>query len=122
MRELAAWSPSQVALLLRATIQAHTPEQAGARAKWLSERQQEGCKTVQMFDANALTFIVSSWLCDWEGASFDGSPLCFDHGALTPVVVNFVLRAHGDGINVYASGPNAALGHFIRLLKEPQAV
>eukprot|EP00286_Rhodomonas_abbreviata_P002309 CAMPEP_0181344320 /NCGR_PEP_ID=MMETSP1101-20121128/32111_1 /TAXON_ID=46948 /ORGANISM="Rhodomonas abbreviata, Strain Caron Lab Isolate" /LENGTH=400 /DNA_ID=CAMNT_0023456117 /DNA_START=93 /DNA_END=1292 /DNA_ORIENTATION=+ len=71
-------SASHVAQRLRADLQACTPEAVTARGAWLREQQRLGNKTTQAFDANALTFIVSSWGFDWEGANFGAKPARFD--------------------------------------------
>ena len=68
------------------------------------------------FDALALTFVVSSWVFDWEGIDFKAVPLGFDHGALVPIVIVFTARPRGDGINVYTSGPRASLEHYSSVL------
>jgi len=106
-------------------------------AQWLAAKQTNGCKAVPRFDEHAMTFIVSSWLFDWEGAVFSspsiaeagepkeegekkeeqqpgepGRPLCFDHGALLPIVGVFTPRPGGDGVNVWTSGPRASLEDF----------
>ena len=83
---------------------------------WLREKQQSGHKTTHTFDANALTFIVSSWGFDWEGADFGAKPVCFDHGALVPIVAVLIPRPRDDGMNVYASGPQASLEEFVSTL------
>ena len=113
VKDLLASSDAQVALRLRADLQACTPEIIAARACWLREQQRAGRKTAFAFDANALTFIVSSWGFDWEGAIFGGAkPVCFDHGALVPIVAVLTPRPGGDGLNVYVSGPQASLEQF----------
>ena len=119
VRELLAMPPSALALRLRNTLQAHTPQTVGARAQWLLGVQRSGCSTRQVFDARALTFIVSSWGFDWEAAHFGASPVCYDHGALTPVVAVLVPRPKGDGLNVYSSGSQAAVEHFAPLMLGP---
>jgi len=116
VHELLTMTPAEVALRLRATLEAHTPTALAALGKWQYEKQQEGCRTTLVFDPNALTFVLSSWVFDWEGADFDAKPVCYDHGALTPVVAVFTPRPLGDGLNVYASGPQEALDHFVSLL------
>jgi len=118
VRELLDMAPSAVARQLRASLQAHKPETVAARAQWLRQKQQEGCKTPQIFDQHALTFIISSWGFDWEGADFNATPLCFDHGAHTPVVAVFVPRPQRDGLNVYTSGTPESVNQFARLLTQ----
>merc|ERR1719324_2385377 len=105
-------TPAKVAQRLRADLQALSPETVAARAQWLHRQQQKGCNTKHIFDPRALTFISSSWNFDWEGVDFNAAPVCFDHGALTPVAVVFVPRPQGDGVNVYTSGPQNALEDF----------
>ena len=36
----------------------------------------------------------------------DSTPLCYDHGAIVPVVAVIVPRAQNDGFSVYVSGPD----------------
>jgi hypothetical protein len=72
------------------------------------------------FDPLALTFIASSWDFAWELVDFGGGPpLCFDHGALAPIVANFTPRRGGSksgGVDVWWSGPRGALEEFTGLL------
>ena len=81
-------------------------------------QQKAGTRVVGVYDENALTFIFSSWRFDWEGAAFEGPPLCFDHGALVAIACVFVPRPNGDGLNVYASGPEQSLVAFTKRLLE----
>ena len=69
-----------------------------------------------VFDAKALTFIISSWNFAWDAAAFDSAPIAFDHGALVPVVAVFVPRPKADGLFVYASGPQASVEQFARTM------
>ena len=69
-----------------------------------------------VFDAKALTFIVSSWNFAWEDAAFDAAPLAFDHGAIVPIVAVLVPRPKADGLFVYASGPQASVEQFARTM------
>ena len=117
MRELLGeLSIGAIAARLRADLQALTSDEVAARAEWLREAQQAGCKTPQQFDANALTFIVSSWDFDWEGADFGAAPIAFDHGCHVPVVGVIVPRSRGDGVLVTASGPRESVEQFARLI------
>jgi hypothetical protein len=72
-----------------------------ARIKWLNERYQEGASAKTIFDKNAMTFVISSWVFNWEGVNFvgdeSGVPTYFDHGALTPIVAVIVPRGQKDG-------------------------
>ena len=75
--------------------------------------QAKGATTPPRFDANALTFVVSSWIFDWEGVDMgNGAPIAFDHGALVPIVAELVPRPGGDGVSVYGSGPQWSLEWF----------
>ena len=107
-------SVTEVALHLRASLEKNTPSQIQTRAKWIHRAQQSGSKVMNKFDAHALTFIISSWRFDWESVCFEGNspPICFDHGALVPIVVNFVTRPNGDGLNVYTCGTHQAVRRF----------
>ena len=116
VRDLLAMSVQDVALALRASLRALTPPTLAARARWLNQLHAAGDKARMRFDANALTFIVSSWQFEWERAHFGTPPVAFDHGALTPIVATFIPRARGGGVDVYASGPREACDHFVRLL------
>ena len=118
VRELLSMPPSSVAQRLRASLQSFRPETVGSRAQWLRHAQQAGCRTALVFDPHALTVIFSSWVFDWEGADFGAAPVAFDHAAHTPVVVVFVPRPQGDGLNVYASGPTDAMGQLAGLLAQ----
>ena len=69
---LVEMSDADVALRLRASLQACTPAAVADRARWLQTVQRCGAKAVFDWDTQALTFIVSSWGFDWEGADFDG--------------------------------------------------
>jgi shikimate O-hydroxycinnamoyltransferase len=121
VRELHTTPAAAVAQQLRATLQAHTASCIAARARWLNRMHRDGFQVRPAIDEHALTFIVSSWRFDWESASFgDAPPICFDHGALVPLVANIVPRPKGGGLNVYASGPQASLEQLGRLLRELQ--
>ena len=118
--ELLVASRAHVALTLRRDLQAFTPAAVASRAQWLAKHQHGGARTAMRFDAQALTFVVSSWGFDWEGATFgapSAPPVAYDHGALVPLVAVFVPRPRGDGLSVYASGPQASLEQFARLLR-----
>ena len=68
------------------------------------------------FDAEGLTFILSSWLFDWEGVDFSAVPVGFDHGAHVPIVSVFTPRAGGDGIHIYHTGTPEAVRLFANFL------
>ena len=108
----------EVARRLRESLQASTSETVANRAHYLRTQQKAGARVVGVYDENALTFIFSSWRFDWEGAAFEGPPLCFDHGALVAIACVFVPRPNGDGLNVYASGPEQSLVAFTKRLLE----
>ena len=75
-----------------------------------------GRRPAYAWDDRGLTFIISSWRCDWASAVFDAAPLAIDHGALTPVVANFTPRPGGDGIDVWTAGPRPAVEAFATAL------
>ncbi len=109
VRELLSLSVRDVALRLRAALRA---QDSGALARTLQLHHREhekGNQTFLRFDKHALTFIVSSWRFDWEGADFDAKPAAFEHGAHVPVVAVFTPRPKGDGINLWTSGPQMVL-------------
>mmetsp|Transcript_42213 Transcript_42213/g.111828 ORF Transcript_42213/g.111828 Transcript_42213/m.111828 type:complete len:253 (-) Transcript_42213:312-1070(-) len=116
VKELCAMSPGAVAQKLRASIMMHKAEDTAARVQWYREEAAKGNRTPQQYDKWALTFILSSWVFDWEAVDFGAKPVAFDHGAIVPIVANFVPRPGGDGLNVYASGPQASTEQFARLL------
>eukprot|EP00854_Cymbomonas_tetramitiformis_P018593 gene18593-22200_t len=116
--DLLSMSPADVAQRLRTSLQAFQPEVVAARALWLHQKQHAGFKTTLAFDPDALTFIISSWRFDWEGADFNAKPLCFHHGAHTPVVAVILPRALGDGLNLYASGPRESLDQFAHMVTQ----
>jgi len=118
--ELVASSVPLVASWLRASLSANTAEDVAQRTRWLrrAQRRAPSSKPTLQFDANALTFILSSWGFDWQGAEFgEGVKAArFDHTAHVPIVSVIVPRPGGDGVTVYASGPQASLEEFARLL------
>ena len=114
--QLLAMPVEEAALHLRQSLETFRHDAVADHAQWLCERQLEGCRTVQQFDAQALTFIISSWNFDWEGVDFNVPPVCFDHAANVPIVAVLVPRAKGDGLNVYASGTQAAMEQFSALM------
>jgi len=62
VRELLTLSVSEIAQRLRASLRDLTaPGSIPGRIAWLLQVQNEGCRTVPIFDNNALTFIISSW-------------------------------------------------------------
>ena len=103
----------------RGTLQAQTPEALAARAQWQhwEQGQATGRKTSFTFDPLALTFIISSWNFDWEGVDFGTRPLCFDHGALTPVTGVFTPSPQGDGLDVWTAASPDALAAFSNELR-----
>ena len=115
---LLAMSPAKVALKLRSSLQKTSSHDVAARGKWIQARMKEGGTPKQIWDEHAFTFIISSWNFPWEEVDFAGStPICFDHGAIVPVVAVLVPRAKKDGLNVYASGPNdGSLQTFVNTL------
>jgi hypothetical protein len=124
VRELLALPLAAVAARLRASLQAHTAEAVAQHAAWLRAVHARGGGTRPIFDERGLTFIVSSWRCEWEAAAFgDAPPLAFDHGALVPIVANFTARPRrgGGGVNVYASGARGALEVFAAAMAEEGA-
>jgi hypothetical protein len=108
VKDLLSMKPSEIALNLRADISKLTSFDVAARVKWLNERYQEGGSPKTIFDSNAMTFVISSWVFNWEGVNFvgdeSGVPRYFDHGALTPIVAVMVPRGQKDGMNVYVTG------------------
>jgi hypothetical protein len=117
VRELLSMTAQQVALRLRATIHRNSAGSIAAQAQWQAQQQSEGNRTRCQFDALALSLIVSSWLFDWEGVAFgDTTPACFDHGCLLPIVAELTPRPRGAGTNVWYSGKQDALEHFVECL------
>ena len=120
VRELLSSSAGAIASKLRAALDQQTHDAIEARGAWLQQVQARGCTARQAFDAQALTFIVSSWDFSWEGACFGAgagsppaAPIAFDHGAIVPIVAVFTRRPKAsDGLNVYASGPRESLVGF----------
>ena len=105
---LLSMSPAEVALALRSTLQAGSSQDVAAEGKWIKARLAEGATAKMRWDENAMSFVVSSWNFPWESVRFTGeaAPVCYDHGALVPVVAVLVPRAQQDGLNVYVSGPD----------------
>jgi len=123
VRQLMASTPTEIAMGLRADLQKQSSMLVGARARWLQKMQDAGSSTTIGFDALGLTFILSSWRFDWEAANFNAVPVCFDHAAHVPIVSVITPRPHDDGLNVYVSGPQHALGVFSeRLIQATGAV
>ena len=117
VRELLSSHPSAVAHRLRSDLLSqHSPTMVKERARWLAHVMRGGGKAKMVFDAKALTFIVSSWNFAWEDAAFDAAPLAFDHGAIVPIVAVLVPRPKADGLFVYASGPQASVEQFARTM------
>ena len=121
--ELLGTRLSDVARALRASLLAETAETLAERGRWLKSAQARGHRTRQAFDAEGLTFVMSSWGCDWEAAVFGGgagegahAPIAFDHGAITPIVATLIRRPGGDGVNVYATGPHDSLEVFAKCM------
>ena len=118
VKELLESSLTAVALKLRASLLEHVPNTVVERAMWLRQEHSSGRKTRLAFDANALTFVLSSWNFEWESAVFSGAkPVAFDHGAHMPIVVVTVPRAGGDGCNVYCSGTDDAVERVLNGLR-----
>merc|ERR1712032_238097 len=97
VRELLSMTPSAIATLLRASIRLQKPETIAARAQWLLRTQEAECKPAIVWDRHALSAMISSWGFAWQEVDFNAPPVCFDHGALTPLVVVIVPRPHADG-------------------------
>ena len=119
IKELLGSSVSEIAQRLRVAVRAMTPDAIKQRAAWLQRAQRAGCKPVGLMDANALTFIISSWGFDWEAADFGAMPTHYDHGALVPIVAVTAPRPRGDGLTVWASGSQASMEQFAELLLAP---
>ena len=120
VREILSMSTRDVALKLRVSLIAQTPSTIAAVMQLYRREHDAGNRTRLRFDRNALTFIISSWMFDWEEADFRAKPICFEHGALVPVVSVFTPRPNGDGINVWLSGPQEALEYFVRAVRMQQ--
>ncbi|CAD7973189.1 unnamed protein product [Amoebophrya sp. A25] len=109
-----------LALSLRQDLELqHSADEVDRRGKWLYREQMNDSATKLVWDDRGMTFIISSWNFDWEGARFGdafsgdaGTPILFDHGANVPVVSVFVPRPKGDGFNVYCTGPRPAMEQF----------
>lgn len=115
--ELLGMSISTLARRLRTDLQTHgSPAHIAAAARWLHKTQEAQCSAKAVHDTHGLTFVISSWGFDWEGANFNAAPRCFDHGAILPIVAVILPRPNGDGVNVYASGPQESMDQFARLL------
>jgi len=113
VQEVLSMRPVEVALRLRAGLSAHSSDDVGARTQWLLQNTAAGLQTKGAWDAKALTFIVSSWIFDWEGALFgDARPVAYDQGCLAPIAFVIVPRPKGDGVGVYATGPQEAVETF----------
>ena len=98
--ELLSMTPAEVALKLRASLNAVSSQDVAARGKWMRARHAEGATTKQCWDENALSFVVSSWNFRWEDVKFvDDSTPPPDHGAIVPVVAVIVPRAQNDGFS-----------------------
>ena len=118
VRDVLSLSVSEVAQRLRATLLALSSRTVAQRFRYLQRQRAAGRHVLGRFDDKGLTFVMSSWLFDWEGADFGARPICFDHGALTPIAVVFTPRPGGDGVNVYSSGSAAGMEHFSRLMAQ----
>ena len=110
VRNLLELPIAAVASRLRGSMEAHTAADVQARADYLNAVYRTGGKVRTLFDAHALTFIVSSWRFNWEAAAFaDAPPVAYDHGALVPIVAVFTNQPKGGGVLVYTSGPQESL-------------
>ncbi|XRB09742.1 transferase [Pycnococcus provasolii] len=120
VRDLLAMPVVEIARRLRADLRALTPDVIMRRSRWMQKQYVKlGNLSKRTMEANALTFIVSSWRFDWEGVNLMGTPVAYDHGALVPVVAVITPRPRGDGIHVYASGSRQHLEIFANeLIKE----
>jgi len=116
VKEVLSMSTSAIALKLRSDLQTLTPEVVAQRAQWMLQQLEAGCTPRNKFDSHGLTFVVSSWSFDWESADFNGIPVCFDHGAIVPIVAVITPRPQGDGKNVYVSGPQESMEQIATLL------
>ena len=122
VNELCITLPIQeIALRLRASILNHTHEKIVTLVKYHKKEQVNGAKTQTIFDAKALTFIISSWnfpKSSWELADFNSKPICYDHACIVPVVCVLTQRANSDGMNVWHSGTEEAVNEFVALMNE----
>eukprot|EP00927_Polykrikos_kofoidii_P053882 TRINITY_DN48406_c0_g1_i1.p1 TRINITY_DN48406_c0_g1~~TRINITY_DN48406_c0_g1_i1.p1 ORF type:complete len:546 (+),score=104.06 TRINITY_DN48406_c0_g1_i1:148-1638(+) len=116
VKELTTLPISAVAAQLRSDLLAQTPGHIAARTKFVKQTLETGASAKFVYDKQGLTFIVSSWMFDWEGVDFGAVPVCFDHGAHVPIVSVFTPRAQGDGIHVYHSGTLEAMQMFVGFL------
>jgi shikimate O-hydroxycinnamoyltransferase len=124
VRELLGFSEAEVALRLRASVREWTAvsNTIATFARWMHHHQQAGSSTPLQFDAHALTFIVSSWSFDWEAVDFGcGLPFRFDQGCLVPIVAVFTPRPGGDGVDVWTSGTDEAMGQFAERMQQAAA-
>ena len=117
VRDCIRMTPGQIAARLRATINFWTPDLIAARAKWEQGHHEKGSHTKTAFDRFALTFVVSSWRFNWEVSDFNSKPICFDHGALVPIVAVLTPRNQCDGVNVWVSGKEDDMQKFVKHLK-----
>lgn len=117
--DLVSMPPIETARKLRAALAAHTEADVQQRTKWLVAQHKAGFETKLQFDADALSFIVSSWGFPWWEANFGGStgvPVAFDHGAHVPIVSVIIPRKPGEGAVVYHSGTRSAVEAFAAAL------
>ena len=116
VKELLSMTPSELAHRLRQDIIATPVEMISVRAKWLKGQYDKGCTVAPVTDQQALTFIISSWNFDWEGVNFNATPICYDMGAIVPIVAVIVPRKGGDGFQVYVSGPGSDMEKFAAIV------
>lgn len=116
VKDILAADISTIALQLRADLQKFTSATVPLYGRWLQKKQKEGFKVVPVFDALALTFVISSWNFAWHAADFGFEPFCFDHAALVPIVCTMVPRPKQDGFMVYAQGPEDSMQYLAEYL------
>ena len=119
VEELLSQSVAQVALSLRATLQEWNSQRISDFLKWQNENQKLGSTCNPKFDANALTFVVTSWLfknARWEDVDFGAKPVCYDHGGHLPGVCVLTSRPEDDGVNVWTSGTQEYVDRFMQTL------
>ena len=112
-------------MLITVCVRARACVCVGIQVQWQCQQYATAgtAKVAPIFDAQALTFIASSWTSfDWQAADFGARPVGFDHGALTPIVTVFTARPENDGVNIYVCGPPASLGIFVDVLGQSIAV
>ena len=83
--------------------------------RWLQDAQVSGDSTKAELDADGLTFIVSSWRCDWEAAVFENEkpPVQFDHGANVALVSTIVNMPNSEGVSIYHCSNETGIKFFV---------